>query len=85
MKKEQKPAGYWQVKENNHAEAMKYSSRTEYHMANSLACTIALKNGWLDEWLPVKPRPDWNNKENCLEEAKKYKSKSEFAKKTFCL
>lgn len=81
MKKEQKPAGYWQVKENNHAEAMKYSSRTEYHMANSWACTIALKNGWLDEWLPVKPRPDWNNKENCLEEAKKYKSKSEFAKK----
>lgn len=80
MKKEQKPAGYWQVKENNHAEAQKYSSRTEYHKANSWACTIALKNGWLDEWLPVKPRADWNNKENCLEEAKKYKSKSEFAK-----
>lgn len=73
-----KPSGYWKDYDNNHREAMKYSSRVEYHNANSWACTVALEMGWLDEWFP---RIDWDIKENCLEEAKKYSTRTEFARK----
>lgn len=80
--KNSKPSGYWEIYENNHAEAMKYSSRVEYNMANSWASAIALKNGWLDEWFPRinKTNGYWNVKEHCLEEMKKYKTRTEFAR-----
>jgi hypothetical protein len=43
------PNGYWLIKENCAAEAMKYTNRRAFSLANSSAYHGADVNGWLDE------------------------------------
>jgi hypothetical protein len=43
------PNGYWLIKENCAAEAMKYMNRRAFSLANSSAYHGADSNGWLDE------------------------------------
>ncbi|MFM2394585.1 MAG: hypothetical protein RLZZ546_2567, partial [Bacteroidota bacterium] len=44
-----KQKGYWNIKENCFNEALKYSTRTEFHKNNRIAFKYASKNNWLDE------------------------------------
>jgi hypothetical protein len=43
------PNGYWQIKENCAAEALKYMNRRAFSLGNSSAYHGADMNGWLDE------------------------------------
>ena len=74
--------GKWYY-ETCYQEAQKYNSRSEFYKGNSSAYTVALKNGWLDNytWFIEKQKPSgyWTY-ETCLEEAQKYNSRSEFEK-----
>lgn len=77
--------GYWDNKEHCAEEAKKYKSRSELSANASTAYKYTKKNGWLDEFFPIKnshPKTSpWHNKENCAKEAKKYSSRAEFHKK----
>ena len=82
-KTDQRPMGYWKIKNNVFEEAHKYGSRTDFCKKCYLAYISAKNNGWLDEmtWLKKSKYREngyWKNKENVLQEAKKYKYKSDF-------
>ena len=66
-------------------EARKYKSKSEFRKNSSYACSLSVKNGWINEmpWLHcIKQLPNgyWKDKENFLKEAKKYNSKKELEK-----
>lgn len=49
MKRDKKPRGYWNNKENVFEEAKKYKTKSEFQEYCSRAYEVARKNGWLDE------------------------------------
>ena len=49
MKQDKKPFGYWEVKENVLAEALKYKTKSEWQEKSNGSMKAARKNGWLDE------------------------------------
>ena len=63
-------------------ESKKYRNRKAFADGCNRAYTIALKNGWLDDytWLEQsrKPRGYWTE-ERCYEEAMKYISRTDFS------
>jgi hypothetical protein len=79
--------GYWNVKENCRAEALKYKSRSEFRKHCSGAVHAAIRHGWLEEicaHMPKvsnRPQGHWT-KERCSEEARKYESVSKFHKES---
>lgn len=84
MKKDRKPIGYWDIKENCAEEAKKYKTRTEFQKGCISAAKAAKRHGWDKEFFGdtvFKPAGYWDIKENCLEEAKKYKTRTEFRDK----
>lgn len=78
------PTGYWTKKENCQAEAMKYSTRSEFKKTANGAYRSALRNGWLDEvcaHMATSQRQlpgHWDIKENCRKEALKYTIRFDF-------
>lgn len=86
------PAGTW-TKERCRLEAQKYTTRTDFSKHSSVAYSVAVKKGWLNEIcqhmvcihkLPSskrKPNGYWNDKKNCAEVATLCSSRSEFIKK----
>ena len=62
-------------------EALKYKTRNEFKTKNQSAYIVSVKNGWIDEFIPLikKENGYWNNFENCKEEALKYYNISELA------
>lgn len=82
---ENKPSGYWGIKENVIRESQKYKTRKDFKLNCCGAYQSAIRNGWIDEmdWLirrKVKPN-FWSVKENVIQESKKYASRGEFHKK----
>ena len=75
-----KPNGYWDC-EKCMEESKKYKSRSEFQKGSKGAYEVALKNGWLDEyiWLKRQYHDNWTY-ETCMKESKKYISRSEFQK-----
>lgn len=67
---------YWNY-DTCYKEAQKYSCAKEFKKGSNSACTIAYKNGWINDytWF-VRPRK--YTKESCAEIAKKYKSRTDF-------
>ena len=63
--------------------ASNYKTRSEFQKASMAAYNVALRNGWLEEyvWFEQKHNPDgyWNH-DTCMEEASKYSTRSEFQK-----
>lgn len=83
--KENKPSGYWQLKDNCRSAARKCKSRSDMQKRFSAAYNSSSKNGWLDEFFPnstTKRGKKFWTKETCQEEAKKYKSAGSFSKKS---
>ena len=82
-----KKIGYWQIKENVLAEALKYKTRSEWGTgpnSHGASYNSAKKNGWFEEatahMLEInKPTGYWT-KEVLLETAKKYKYYSDWLK-----
>ncbi|MBA6364968.1 GIY-YIG nuclease family protein, partial [Colwellia sp. BRX8-8] len=78
-----KPNFFW-TKERCSKEALKYTSRNEFHLKLDAAYRTAQKKGWLEEICAhmeyvTLPRNYWN-KERCAIEAGKYESRSQFEK-----
>lgn len=76
--------GFW-TKEKCQAEALKYSSRSEFARKAGSAVEAASKHGWMDEICShmhrkCKPNGFWKDKENCLKAASKCRTKTEFAR-----
>ncbi len=81
-KKERKPMGYWNIKENVLKEALSYSSRSKFTELSNGAYESALRNGWLEEATEHiidtrKPNNYWSA-ERLKVEALKYNSRIEF-------
>jgi len=83
----QKPANYWNIKENCIEEAKKYSDYTEFRSNSQSAVQACRKNGWLNEIIQLmgwekprqqKPNKYWHVKENCIEDARKYNKKTDW-------
>jgi predicted GIY-YIG superfamily endonuclease len=76
-----KPDGYW-TKENCLKKALKYKSRTKFHIESSSAYTSAYNNGWLNSIckhiIPTRKPDGYWTKNRCIKEAKRFKSKTEF-------
>lgn len=77
-----RPNGHWSILENCKAEALQFSTRSEWQTANPLSYRWAAKNGWLDEcsadMLEIrKPNGYWTL-EKCKEESLKFKTKVEW-------
>lgn len=49
-----KPKGYWNDYDRVKEEAKKYSSRTEFYKGNQFVYYIAIKNGWMEDFIPSK-------------------------------
>lgn len=47
-----KPKGYWNNYERVREEAKKYSSRTDFYKGNQFVYNIAVKNGWIEDFIP---------------------------------
>jgi hypothetical protein len=83
-----KPNGYWAIKENVIAEAIKYSDKASWSSNSSGSIKSAYKNGWIEECtahMEIKlltPKTYWSL-ENCIEEAKKYETRTEWNKKSY--
>ena len=77
-----KPNGYWTY-ERCFEEAKKYKTRNELQKGCGSAYIVALKNGWLSDYIWFdeikKPNGYWTH-ETCFEEAKKYNTRNEFKK-----
>ena len=81
-KKERKPAGYWDVKENCIKDAKKYETRKKWQKNSGGAYNAARRNKWLDEcYKHMKKRNSWT-KENCIKDAKKYNTITDWFKKS---
>ncbi len=76
-----KPRGYWNIKENCAAEALKYSTRGDFSGNSSSAYRAARRNKWLHDICQHMPEINvrWNY-ESCIVEALKYNTRSEFSK-----
>jgi hypothetical protein len=86
MERLRAPKNYWTL-EQCQADALKYTSRSEWYHQSRRAYSNAVNNDWLDLCCAhMKPsmhkmhRGYWQNKENVLAEAKKYTSRYEFSK-----
>jgi hypothetical protein len=83
MTQKSKPMGFWHIKENVLAEALKYKSKVEWQEKSNGSMKAARQFGWLDECCahmePVVKVFYWN-KERCIEEAKKYNKITEWRK-----
>jgi hypothetical protein len=80
-----KPKGYWNIKENVMAEAIKYETRGEWKINSSGSYNSAWDNKWIDECSAhmielKKPSGHWDIKENVLAEAIKYETRNEWNK-----
>lgn len=49
-----KPKGYWDNYDRVREEAKKYSSRTDFYKGNQFVYYIAIKNGWINDLIPLK-------------------------------
>ncbi len=82
----QKPRGYWDLKKNCAAEAMKFKTRTEFGRNSGSACNSARKYGWMDEICghmeELKSPNGYWTKERCAAEAKKFKTRKDFKTKS---
>lgn len=80
----EKPKGFWKVKENVFNEARKYKDKDEFKMANPSAFLAAYRYGYIDDmdWL-VRQRQHkkgyWTY-DTIEEEAVKYETKGDFRK-----
>ena len=81
-----KPFGYWEVKENVLAEALKHKTKKQWQKKSNGSMKSARKNGWYEEATAhmiksknYKPKGYWT-KELCQIEALKYNDKSEWYK-----
>lgn len=86
IKKEKKPFGYWNIKENCIKDAKNYQTRFEWRKGSPGAYNSALEHGWLDECCSHmielrKPNGHWKIKQNCIDAALNYTSKKEFLQK----
>lgn len=66
--------------ESAKAEALKYKTRTDFHMNGGGAVVIAKKNGWLEDICSHMPLivGRWDIFDNVKAEAKKYRTRNEF-------
>jgi hypothetical protein len=79
--------GFWQKKENCHNEALKYTTRVEFHNKNGSAYEISREKGWLDDICGHMEASHnkvnkgfWKDKEKCREEAMKFPSRKVFSR-----
>ena len=83
-KKERKPNGYWNIKENCLDEARKYKYKQQFRKCSNKAYVSCLNNGWIDEidWFepPVLTRK-WTY-ELVAKEVSKYQTRGDFRKKS---
>jgi len=82
QKRAKLPNGYWNILENCKAEALKYSSRSEWQKDSPLSYRWATKNKWIEECaghMALSRMPDgyWTL-ERCQEVAKNYKTKAQW-------
>lgn len=68
-------------KDTCYNEAKKYKSRVEFEKKAKAAYSVALKNGWIDDYTWFSKLWGKWNEESCYNEAKKYKTRAEFASK----
>jgi hypothetical protein len=84
-----KPSGYWSIKENCIESAQQFNSRTDWAGGEGSAYNSAYRNGWLDECcghMNVSTRSrrgHWNIKENCIESAQQFNSKTDWLQKVY--
>ena len=65
-------------------EAIKYSTKEEFHRGNGGAYAAAKEHKWLIEWFgeyDAKPNGYWNNYDRCKEAAEQCRTRSEFQEK----
>jgi ribosomal protein L32E len=78
------PNGYWQIKENVLADALKYTKYTDWASNNATAIMVARKNGWMEEataHMSFTKRPvGYWTEERIFEESKNYKTPQEWKK-----
>lgn len=78
-----KPKGYWTY-EKCKKDALKFSSRKDWHLKSNQSYGTACKNKWLDELSTHMPLPSNHKKEftieECIEDANKYRSRGEWQK-----
>ena len=72
-----KPNGYWN-QTTCYEEAKNYHSRSEFGKHAVKAYTLALANGWLDDYTWFKPLTGFWTYETCKAEACKYEKRSHF-------
>ncbi len=82
MKETKRPNGYW-TKENCKKEALKFSTKKDFEMAQNGAYCISVKNGWIKEICShmktlVKPKGYWTLAK-CSEIASGYNHRIDFA------
>lgn len=87
-KKEKKPIGYWNIKENVLAEALEHETRISFKKNSGGACWSAKKNGWYEEATAhmnrlLKPDGYWKVKVNVLTEALKFETRRDFKNKSY--
>ena len=79
-----KPAGYWLIKENCLAEALKYDKVKDWSNLSSASYSQSRKNGWYDEctahMVSIKKPSGYWTKERCMEEARKYTTRKTWEK-----
>jgi hypothetical protein len=82
MENANKPAGYWDDKENCRNEALKYDNKKEWRKNSISSYRKAKINGWIPELtqhMKKEKKSKWT-KEKCAEQALKYKTKGEWVK-----
>jgi very-short-patch-repair endonuclease len=82
QKRAKLPNGYWNILENCKAEALKYSSRSEWQKDSPLSYRWATKNKWIEDCaghMAMSRMPDgyWTL-ERCQEMAKNYTTKAQW-------
>lgn len=75
-------SGYWSVKDNCRAEALKYSKRRDFREKSNSAYKSSVKNGWIDDftWLETYNHNTIWTKEICKNESRKYNKLKDFRK-----
>lgn len=80
-----KPKGWWNNYEHCCEEALKYNTKKEFKQLSSRAYNVALKNGWLNDFVfeeGCKPNGYWKDYDHCYDEAKKYTCRKDFCRKS---
>lgn len=70
------PAGFWTY-EKCFDEAKKYKTRSEFNKKAGYAYKLALRKGWIDDYIWFEKKFTWTYEE-CLEIAKRFKTKRSF-------